>query len=339
MPSFRAIQVAEPGAALLLTHRELADPGYGQVRVTVEACGVCHSDAGFVDGVLPGLSFPVTPGHEIAGRIDAVGEGVQRWQPGDRVAVGWCGGYCGYCDPCRRGDFIHCEAGLITGAAFPGGYAESLLVPASALARVPEELSATDAAPLACAGVTTFNSLRRSSARPGELVAILGLGGLGHLGVQFAVKMGFRTAVIARGQDKAVLAFALGAHHYIDFTTADVAAELLGLGGAAVIQATAANADAISATIDGLAPRGELLALAVVSDSLTVSPLQLITGAKRIHGHPSGTSMDIEDTLRFVALHSIRPMIEEVPLDEAAQAYQRMMDNKARFRMVLTTGQ
>lgn len=338
MSSYRCVEVLEPGAPLRLTGHELVNPGYGQVRITVEACGVCHTDSEFVQGQLPGLTFPVTPGHEVAGRIDLVGAGVQRWQPGDRVTVGWSGGYCGYCDPCRRGEFVHCEEGYITGAAFRGGYAESMVVPANALARIPAQLSASEAAPMACAGVTMFNSLRHSGAQPGDLVAILGLGGLGHLGVQFAVKMGFRTAVIARGQNKAALAFELGAHHYIDSTVTDVATALRELGGARVVQATAANADAISATVDGLSPYGELLVLAVLADSLTVNPLQLIPASKTVKGHPGGTPMDVEDTLKFVALHGIRPMIEEVPLEDADKAYQRMLDNQARFRMILTTG-
>ena len=331
------MEVLEPGGSLGLAERELVDPGFGQVRVTVEACGVCHTDSEFVQGHLPGLNFPLTPGHEVAGRIDVVGAGVPRWRAGDRVTVGWSGGHCGYCDPCRRGEFVHCEQGYTTGASYPGGYAESMVVPPSALARIPEGLSATDAAPMACAGVTMFNSLRRSGARPGDLVAILGLGGLGHLGVQFAAKMGFRTAVIARGADKAPLARQLGAHNYIDSTATDVAAALRALGGARVVAATAANADAISATVDGLTPNGELLALAVLTDPLTVSPLQLIPASKSIKGHPGGTAMDVEDTLRFAALHDIRPIVEQLPLTEADNAYQRMLTNQARFRMVLTT--
>jgi len=331
------VEVLEPGGSLGLAERELVDPGFGQVRVTVEACGVCHTDSEFVQGHLPGLNFPLTPGHEVAGRIDVVGAGVPRWRAGDRVTVGWSGGHCGYCDPCRRGEFVHCEQGYTTGASYPGGYAESMVVPPSALARIPEGLSATDAAPMACAGVTMFNSLRRSGARPGDLVAILGLGGLGHLGVQFAAKMGFRTAVIARGADKAPLARQLGAHNYIDSTATDVAAALRALGGARVVAATAANADAISATVDGLTPNGELLALAVLTDPLTVSPLQLIPASKSIKGHPGGTAMDVEDTLRFAALHDIRPIVEQLPLTEADNAYQRMLTNQARFRMVLTT--
>ena len=336
MATFRSVQVAEAGGAFNLVDRPEADPGPGQVRIAVEACGICHSDAEFVAGHMG--PFPITPGHEIAGRIEAVGGSVRHWQPGERVAVGWSGGSCGYCTPCRRGDFINCVEGWVTGSAFPGGYAESVVAPATALARIPGELSAVDAGPLACAGVTVFNSLRHTKARPGELVAVLGLGGLGHLAVQFAARMGFRVAVIARGAEKAELATRLGAHHYIDSTTSDVAAELTKLGGAQVVQATAANADAISATVDGLAPNGELLAIAVLADSLTVSPLQLIQGSKSVQGHASGTAMDVEDTLNFAALHGIRPMVEELPLDSAAAGYERMISGKARFRVVLTTG-
>jgi alcohol dehydrogenase len=336
--TFRSVQVAEPGAALKVVDREERELAPEQVKITVEACGICHTDSEFVAGHLPGLAFPITPGHEIAGRIEAVGDTVRHWQPGDRVTVGWSGGYCGYCTPCRRGDFVNCVEAWVTGAAYPGGYAESVTVPATALAKIPGGLSAVDAAPMACAGVTMFNSLRHSTAKAGDLVAVLGLGGLGHLGVQFAAKMGFRVAVIARGREKAELAGQLGAHHYIDSTETDVAAKLNELGGAQVVQATAADAGAISATVDGLAPNGEVLALAVLADSLTVSPLQLIIGAKTVHGHPGGTAMDVEDTLNFAALHGIRPTVEELPLESAAEGYERMLANQARFRVVLTTG-
>jgi alcohol dehydrogenase len=303
----------------------------------VEACGICHSDSIFVDGQWPGLQFPVTPGHEIAGHIDAVGDSVQDWSEGDRVAIGWSGGYCGQCRPCRRGDFVHCEVGMVTGAAFPGGYADYVVAPATALARIPDELSAVDAAPLACAGLTMFNSLRHTSAGPGDLVAILGIGGLGHLGVQFAVKMGFRTVAIARGTEKGELARELGAHYYIDSTASDVAAELLKLGGARVIAATATNADAIAAAIGGLGLHGELLTLAALNDPVQVSPMQLITISGTVHGHPAGVAHDLEDTLNFAATQGIRPMVEVLPLDKAADGYQRMLANQARFRVVLTT--
>jgi alcohol dehydrogenase len=306
------------------------------VRVAVEACGICHSDSLFVDDQWPGVRFPVTPGHEIAGRIDAVGDGVQGWREGERVAIRWSGGYCGYCPSCRRGEFVRCEVGMVTGATFPGGYDEYVIAPASALARIPDELSAVDAAPLACAGLTMFNSLRRTGAGPGDLVAILGIGGLGHLGVQFAVKMGFRTVAIARGPEKGHLARQLGAHHYIDSLASDVASELQSLGGARVIAATATNAEAIAAAVGGLGLHGELLTLAL-ADPVQVSPVQLINISGTVHGHPAGASNDLEDTLNSAALQGIKPMVEVLPLAKAADGYQRMLANQARFRVVLTT--
>jgi alcohol dehydrogenase len=252
MTTFRAAQVTSPGGQLDLVDRTLAEPGPGAVRVAVEAFGICHSDSLFVDGQWPGVQFPVTPGHEIAGHIDALGDSVEGWREGDRVAIGWSGDYCGHCRSCRRGEFVHCQVGMVTGATFPGGYAEYVVAPATALARIPDGLSAVDAAPIACAGLTMFNSLRRTDAGPRDLVAILGIGGLGHLGVQFAVKMGFRTVAIARGPEKGDLACELGAHHYIDSSASDVAAELQNLGGARVIQATATNAEAITASVGGM---------------------------------------------------------------------------------------
>jgi alcohol dehydrogenase len=338
MTTFCSAQVAAPGGEFALVDRTLEDPDAGQVRVAVEACGVCHTDSEFVAGHQPGLAFPVTPGHEIAGHIDALGDGVLGWQVDDRVAIGWSGGYCGHCSRCRRGDFVHCEASIVTGAAFPGGYAEFVVAPATALARIPDGLSAVDAAQLACAGVTMFNSLRRTGAGPGDLVAVLGLGGLGHLGVQFAAKMGFRTVAIARGSEKSGLAFELGAHHYIDSSAGDVAAELQALGGARVVQATAANVDAISATIDGLEPHGELLTLAFLADSLDVTPQQLIMRSATVHGHPGGVAQDVEDTMNFALLQGIKPMVETMGLGDVSAGYQRMMNNQARFRVVLTTG-
>lgn len=335
--TYRSMSVAEPDGAFQMVVEEQHDPGPGHVRVAVKACGVCHSDSDFVTGRLPGIAFPVTPGHEIAGVIEAVGDAVQPWQVGDRVAIGWSGGYCGYCPSCRRGDFTFCRQNWVTGASFPGGFAEKVIAPQSALARIPDGLSFVDAAPLACAGVTTFNSLRHAGAGPGDVVAILGLGGLGHLGVQFATKMGYRTVAIARGQDKADLAYQLGAHLYIDSTAGSVAEELQKLGGARVVVATAANVDAVSATVDGLSTHGELLVLAVATESLRVSPVQLISRSTTLHGHVSGVSHDVEDTMNFAELQGIRPIVETMPLADAAQGYQRMMDNKARFRVVLTT--
>jgi alcohol dehydrogenase len=337
MTTFRAAQVTSPGGQLALVDRTLAEPGPGTVRVAVEACGICHSDSMFVDDLWPGVQYPVTPGHEIAGHIDALGTGVEGWRENDRVAIGWSGGYCGVCRNCRRGDFVYCEVGMVTGATFPGGCADYLVAPATALARIPDGLAAVDAAPLACAGLTVFNSLRRTGAGPGDLVAILGIGGLGHLGVQFAVKMGFRTVAIARGPEKGELASQLGAHHYIDSVASDVAAELQKLGGARVIAATATDIDAMTAAVGGLGLHGELLTLAVLDDPVQVSPTQLISISGTVHGHTSGASCDLEDTLNFAALQGIKPMVEVLPLEKVADGYQRMVTNQARFRVVLTT--
>ncbi|MFF2325476.1 MULTISPECIES: alcohol dehydrogenase [unclassified Streptomyces] len=339
MSLFRAAQVATAGGSFEIVERDVPQPGPGHVRVAVDACGVCHSDALFVEGALPGVRFPVVPGHEIAGRIEVLGEGTDNaWQVGDRVAVGWFGGSCGHCTPCRQGDFVVCPNLKVPGWAYDGGYAETVIAPVDALARIPDALAATDAAPMACAGVTTFNGLRRSSARPGDLVAVLGIGGLGHLGVQYAAAMGFETVAIARGAAKAEFAEKLGAHHYVD-STADtsVADALQSLGGARVVLATAANAAAITATVEGLAPRGELVVIGATAEPLGISPNQLLMSGKVVRGHPSGTAQDVQDTLAFSALHGIRPMTETVPLDEADAAYRKMMSGAARFRMVLTT--
>jgi alcohol dehydrogenase len=338
MTIVRAAQVPSAGARFELVERELPDPGTDHVRVTVEACGVCHSDADFVHAHFPGVQFPLVTGHEIAGRIDAVGDGVAGWEVGQRVAVGWFGGNCGRCVPCREGDFINCQNLQVPGWAYPGGYADAVVVPASALAAIPDELTAVEAAPMGCAGVTTYNALRHSIAKPGDLVAVLGLGGLGHLGVQFAAKLGFRTVAIARGQDKKQLATELGARHYIDSSDEDVAAALDALGGAKVVLATVPNADAMTATIGGLTHRGELVVLGATPDPIKVSPLQLITGSKTIHGHPSGTARDVEETLAFAVLSGVRAMVEQVPLEQAGDAFDRMLSGDARFRMVLTTG-
>jgi alcohol dehydrogenase len=338
MPTFRSAQVTEPGGTFSIVERELPEPGSGQVRVAVAACGVCRSDAAFVDAAFPNVQFPLITGHEIAGRIDAVGDDVENWKPGQRVAVGWFGGHCGACVACRDGDFIHCERLQVPGWAYPGGYAEATVVPANALARIPDALSAVEAAPLGCAGVTTFNSLRRSSARPGDLVAVLGLGGLGHLAVQFANKLGFETVSIARGADKARAAEQLGAHHYIDSSGGDVAKQLQALGGAKVVLATAGSSAAMSATIDGLGRAGELIVLGADPEPIQVSPFQLIATSRTVHGHPSGTARDVEETLHFAALTGIRPITETRPLDEVDAAYHRMLSGDARYRMVLTTG-
>jgi len=332
------MQAQTAGAPLQVVRQPAVAPGRGQVRVIVEAAGVCHTDADFLAGYMPGVQFPLITGHEVAGRIDGFGADVTGWATGQRVAVGWFGGNCGHCNPCRDGDAIHCAGMQIPGLSYPGGFAEEIIVPATALARVPEAFSAAEAAPMGCAGVTTFNALRRSVARPGELVAVLGLGGLGHLGVQFASRLGFETVAIARGADKEPLARQLGAHHYIDNQSQDVAQSLQALGGATVVLATLTSNAAMADTLAGLAPRGELIVVGVDPAVLEVSTLGLVGGEHKIYGHASGTSREIEETLHFAALTGIRPLIEEVPLTEAQSALERMSSGQARFRMVLTTG-
>ncbi|MGW2827083.1 alcohol dehydrogenase [Streptomyces sp. NPDC001443] len=341
MSAYRVAQVTTPNGTFEIAERETSQLGPRQVRIAVEACGVCHSDAIFVGNGLPGLSFPEVPGHEIAGRIEELGAAAQDqgWQVGDRVAVGWFGGSCGHCKPCREGDFIVCRSLQVPGWTYDGGFAEKVVAPVDALARIPDALSAVDAGPLACAGVTTFNGLRRSSARPGDLVAVLGLGGLGHLGVQYAAAMGFETVGIARGAEKADFAKQLGAHHYIDSASGTPTAEALqSLGGAKVVLATAGNSEAITSTVSGLVPRGELVVIGADTEPLGVTPAQLLLSGYVVRGHPSGTSQDVEDTMAFSALHNIRPMTETVPLDRADEAYRKMLAGKARFRMVLTVG-
>lgn len=338
MATMRVVQVAEANADFELVERDLPEPRSGEVRVGVEACGICHSDSFSKEGTYPGVSFPIVPGHEIAGVIDAVGPDVAGWEVGHRVGVGWFGGHCGHCEPCRRGDLIDCRELRIPGISYDGGYAEAMLAPASALARIPDDLSAADAAPLLCAGITTFNALRRSGARAGSLVGILGIGGLGHLGVQFAVKLGFETVAIARGSEKESLARELGAHHYVDSEATDPGEALAGLGGAQVILATVTSSKAMSAVINGLGVGGKLIVVGASPEPIEVSPFQLIGGSRSIVGHPSGTSIESEDTLSFSALTGVRPKIETVPLERAADAYERMMSGDARFRMVLTTG-
>ena len=320
-----------------LVERELVEPGRNEVRVTVQACGICHSDTVTTLGIMP-VDYPRVPGHEIAGVIDVVGEGVEDMKPGDRVGVGWFGGACFRCDPCRRGDFIDCANLRIPGISYDGGYAESVIVPLDALARIPDDLAAEDAAPLLCAGITTYNALRNSNARPGDVVAILGVGGLGHLGVQYAAKMGFHTVAIARGADKKPLATELGAHEYIDSTAQDVAEELNKLGGARVVLATVTHAPTMSAVIGGLAPRGQLIVVGVDAQPIEVSPALIVSSSREVLGHASGTSKDSEDTLDFSSLQKIAPRIETYPLEEAADGYERMMSGDARFRVVLTTG-
>ena len=328
-------RVPAANAKFELADVEIPEPGRGNVRVKVHACGVCHSDSVTVDGAL-GNSFPRAPGHEIAGEVDAVGEGVTAWNIGDRVGVGWFGGCDFTCEPCRRGDFISCENGQVPGIAYDGGYAEYMVAPAEALARIPDDLSDVDAAPLLCAGITTFNALRESVARPGDVVAILGIGGLGHLGVQFAVKMGFEVVAIARGEEKGPLAKELGAHHYIDSKASDVAAELNKLGCAQVVLSTVTVPDAMTPALGGLKPRGQLFIVGASTDPMQIPPAAVIFKSIAVQGQASGTSQDSEDTLRFSALTGVRPMIETLPLSEAQAAYDKMMSGAARFRMVLT---
>ena len=333
--TMRAAQVPAANGKIELVEKPIPEPKRGWVRIKVEACGVCHSDALVQLGHWPGIQYPRVPGHEIIGRVDAVGEGVQPWKEGQRVGVGWHGGNCGYCDPCRRGEFFACQVSLLTtGISFDGGYAEYTVVPAEAVAAVPDGLPSVDGAPLLCAGITTFNALRNSNARSGDLVGVLGIGGLGHLGVQYAAAMGFRTVALARGKDKEAFAKKLGAHHYIDTNEQNPAAELNKLGGAKVIIATVTNAEAMAATVAGLGPNGTLVVIGAAGP-LTVDPVALIMGNRSLKGWYSGTSIDSEDTLKFSTLHNIQSMNEVYPLEKAAEAYDRMMSGHARFRVVL----
>jgi D-arabinose 1-dehydrogenase-like Zn-dependent alcohol dehydrogenase len=334
----RAVQVTRPGGPLELVEREVPEPGAGQIRIKVQACGVCHSDSLTKEGQMPGIAYPRVPGHEVVGVVDAVGTGVAGWTPGQRAGVGWNGGYCGYCDSCRRGDFFACQtATYITGITSDGGYADYLVARSEAVALVPEGLSPLEAAPLMCAGITTYNCLRNSGATGGEVVAVLGLGGLGHLGVQFAAKMGFKTVAIARGGDKAALAATLGATQYIDSRSQDPAAELLKLGGAKVILATVTAGDAMGAVVGGLAVNGTMMIIGAVQ-SIPFSPMQLLGKRQSIKGWNSGLAIDSQDTLNFSVQTGVRSMNEPYPLEKAADAYQRMMSGDARFRVVLTTG-
>ncbi|HEV3418223.1 MAG TPA: alcohol dehydrogenase [Pirellulales bacterium] len=338
MSKMRVVQVSRPNSPFEIVERDIPEPGAGSVRIKVQACGICHSDTLTKDGTFPGLQYPRVPGHEVAGVIDAVGQGVAGRTVGQRVGVGWHGGHCGYCDSCRRGDFFACQtATRVTGITHDGGYADYMIAHASAVALMPADLSAVEAAPLMCAGLTTFNALRNSGARPGDLVAILGLGGLGHLGVQFAAKMGFTTVAIARGADKEQLARKLGASHYIDSQAHEPAAELAKLGGAKVVLATVTSGEAMAAVLGGLAVNGTLMVLGA-PDSLQVSPFLLIGGRRSIKGWYSGTSIDSQETLAFSALAGVRPMNEVFPLERVDEAYERMVSGKARFRVVLTTG-
>jgi alcohol dehydrogenase/propanol-preferring alcohol dehydrogenase len=334
----RAVQVSEAGGDLELVEREVPQPGFGEALIRVHACGICHSDVFAKEGGYPGVTYPLVPGHEIAGVIEALGDGVHGWEVGDRVGVGWFGGNCGYCEWCRRGLLLDCENLEIPGITIDGGYADFVVVRASAIASMPDDLAPEEAAPLVCAGITTFNALRQSGVRGGDRVAVLGVGGLGHLGVQFAVKLGLETVAIARGTEKEPLARRLGAHHYIDSTSTDPAAALLELGGVDLILSTVTSADAMAAAFGGLRPRGRLLVVGASMDPIAVPAAALIGGSKAIVGHASGTSQDSEDTLAFSVLSGVRPMIETMPLESAAEAYQKMISGAARFRMVLTTG-
>jgi D-arabinose 1-dehydrogenase-like Zn-dependent alcohol dehydrogenase len=332
----KAVQVSKPGGNLEVVERPTPEPGRGQVRIKVEACGVCHSDAIVKETGWPGLQYPRIPGHEIAGRIDTVGADVTQWKAGQRVGVGWHGGHCFTCDPCRRGDFINCKFQKITSIHFDGGYAEYVIVPAEAVALMPDDLPSDEGAPLLCAGITVYNALRNSGARAGDLVAVLGIGGLGHLGIQFARQMGFRTVAIGRGGDKQPLAKKLGAHEYIDTNSGDPAQELQKMGGASVVLATAPDSKSMSALVDGLGPNGALMIVGADLAPLSVTPVQLIFGNKSVRGWASGTARDSQDTLEFSSFSGIRPMIERYPLEKAADAYQQMISGKARFRVVLT---
>jgi D-arabinose 1-dehydrogenase-like Zn-dependent alcohol dehydrogenase len=336
MAKMRAVQVSSPKGPFEIVERDIPDPGPGRVRVKVQACGICHSDSITKDGVFPWISYPRVPGHEVVGVVDAVGTGVARWTPGQRVGIGWHGGNCGYCDACRRGNFFACQTFTeITGITYDGGYADYLVARPEALAQVPDGLSAADAAPLMCAGVTTFNCLRNSGAKPGELVAVLGLGGLGHLGVQYAAKGGYRTVAIARGQDKEPLARQLGAFHYIDSQAGDPADELKKLGGAKVILATVTNGDAMGAVVGGLAIDGSLMVIGA-ADAMTISPTVMLMRRLAIRGWYSGTSIDSQETLAFSVAAGVRSMNEAFPLNRVNEAYERMTSGKARFRVVLT---
>ena len=336
MPSHKAVQVKSAGAPLELAEVETTPPGPGEVRISVGACGICGTDAHFVAGDFPGLSWPLTLGHEMAGKIAEIGDGVEDFEVGDRVAVGWFGGNCNHCDQCRKGNFITCLNGKVPSWQYPGGYAESATVPATALARIPSELSDAEAAPMGCAGVTTYNALRHTKALPGDRVAILGVGGLGHLGLQFSRAMGFETIAINRGTAKKEDALKLGAHHYVDATDGDVSESLKDLGGVAVVLATAGASKAMAATVGGLLPQGELVTIGVTPEPLGISPLQLITPGLSIVGHPSGTAREIEDTMQFAVLSGVRVWIEELPLAQAAEGYAALEQGRAHYRTVLT---
>jgi D-arabinose 1-dehydrogenase-like Zn-dependent alcohol dehydrogenase len=332
----KAAQISKPGGDFEIVEREIPEPDAGHVRIKVQACGVCHSDVLTKEGAWPGIQYPRVPGHEVAGVIDKVGAGVSAWKKGRRVGVGWHGGQDNTCRECRRGDFRNCRNVKVCGISYDGGYQQYMVAPVEALAAIPEGLKDAEAAPLLCAGITTYNALRHSGAFPGDLVAVQGVGGLGHLGIQFANKFGYKVAAIGRGAENAALAKKLGASVYIDSQATNAAQELQKLGGAQVILATAPNSKAMSELIDGLGPNGKLMVVGATFDPIEVTPLQLISGSRAIQGWASGTPADSEDTLRFAELSGVRPMIETYPLEKAAEAYARMMSGKAQFRVVLT---
>ncbi|HSF14561.1 MAG TPA: alcohol dehydrogenase [Vicinamibacteria bacterium] len=332
----KVAQVPGPGADFQIVEREVPEPSAGQVRIKVQACGICHSDVVTKDGLWPGIQHPRVPGHEVVGTIDEVGTGISDWTKGQPVGVGWHGGHDGTCTACRRGDFRNCQNLKIAGISYDGGYQQYMIAPVEALVAIPESLLPTEAAPLLCAGITTFNALRHSGAVPGDLVAVQGIGGLGHLGIQFANKFGYKVAAIGRGSENAALAKKLGASVYIDSRATNAAESLQKLGGARVILATAPSSKAMSELIDGLGPNGKLMVVGAASDPIEVTPIQLIGGSRSIQGWASGTPIDSEDTLRFAELTGVRPMIETYPLEEAAAAYARMLSGDAQFRVVLT---
>jgi D-arabinose 1-dehydrogenase-like Zn-dependent alcohol dehydrogenase len=334
--TMKVAQIYKPGTGFQIVERNIPEPQAGQVRIKVQACGVCHSDVFTVEGSWPGIQYPRVPGHEVVGIIDEVGEGVSEWKKGQRVGLGWHGGQDNTCLECRRGDFRNCRNLKVTGISYDGGYQEYMLAPVEALASVPESLSDAEAAPLLCAGIATFNALRHSGALPGDLVAVLGVGGLGHLGIQFANKFGYKAAAIGRGPENATLAKQLGANVYIDSKSTNAAAALQKLGGAQVILGTAPSSMAMSQLIDGLGPNGKLMVMGLSFDPIEVTPSQLISGNRTIQGWAAGTPTDSEDTLRFAELTGVRPMIETYPLENADEAYARMMSGKAQFRVVLT---
>jgi len=334
--TYKAVEAYEPGK-LRVVERQMTEPGAGQVRIRVEACGICHTDAATIMGAYPGLTLPRVPGHEVVGRIDALGSGVTRWKIGQRVGVGLIAGEDGVCEPCRRGDIVNCQNPVVSGVTADGGYAEVMIAEARALSSVPDELTSAEAAPLLCAGITTYNALRNAGLRGGDLVAVQGIGGLGHLGVQFARHMGFRTVAIGKGSDKEKLAKDLGAHVYIDTAIDDAAAVLQRMGGARAILATAPSGDAMGSLVAGLAARGKLIVVGVPTDEIRLNAFPLVFGERSIYGSLTGKPIDGEDTLAFSVLENIRPLIEAFPLEQATDAYARMIQGKARFRVVLVT--